>query len=187
MKLAEIIPLYKSGEHDEFGNYRPISLLMTLSKVLEKLVHNRTSKFLEDTKQITNLQHGFRKGHSTTTAAMSFIGDVIKNFEQGNFTLAFFIDLSKAFDTVSHHILLSKLNSYGIRGVANSWFKDYLCDRPMLVKVGDTKSDVKTVSHGVPQGSILGPLLFCIMINPPCTAYPASTDYNRISAQGYLN
>ena len=123
MKKADVVPLHKSKVEYECTNYRPISLLLTLSKLLEKLMYKRTYHFLEQTDQLYHSQYGFRKSHSCETAIMELVSSIIKGKDDGFYTLALFIDLSKAFDTVDYKILLDKLDKHGIRGVAKEWFR----------------------------------------------------------------
>ena len=131
MKLAEVVPLYKSKEHFLETNYRPISLLTTMSKVLEKIVYQRVYSFLQDTGQIYDNQYGFRANHSCEHAIGQVVGSLVKNMENRLYSVCILLDLSKAFDTIEHQILLSKLELYGIRGNALSWFKSYLTDRKL--------------------------------------------------------
>ena len=119
MKFADVVPLYKSKEHYLTNNYRPISLLITVSKLLEKVMYKRTYNFLTSTNQLYAGQYGFRKQHSCENAICELVSEVIKNQEQKRPTVGIFLDLSKAFDTLSHNILLQKLNKYGIRGKAS--------------------------------------------------------------------
>ena len=114
-------------------NYRPISLLITVSKILEKVVYVRVYNFLVETDQLYQSQYGFRSGHSCQNAISELVGTILKNQEENKLTIGVFIDLSKAFDTLSHDILLRKLHKYGIRGTALDWFKSYLSDRSMRV------------------------------------------------------
>ena len=170
MKHADVTPLYKSKEHYLVTNYRPISLLITISKILEKIVYTRTYSFLTTTNQLYQGQYGFRTGHSCQHAVSELIGNIQKNLEQGKISIGVFIDLSKAFDTLDHHILLKKLETYGIRGDVLAWFRSYLADRTIRVKLtndrGETiHSKCHSLEYGTPQGSCLGPLLFLIFIN----------------------
>ena len=126
MKMVDVVPLYKSKSEYECTNYRPISLILTISKLLEKLMYKRTYYFLEQTDQLYQSQYGFRKSHSCETAIMELASSIIKGKDDGFYTLALFIDLSKAFDTVDHNILLDKLDKYGIRGVAKELYRSYL-------------------------------------------------------------
>ena len=171
MKMADVVPLYKSKSEYECTNYRPISLLLTISKLLEKLMYKRTYYFLEQTDQLYQSQYGFRKSHSCETAIMELASSIIKGKDDGFYTLALFIDLSKAFDTVDHNILLDKLDKYGIRGVAKEWYRSYLTNRQMRVKccVSSTgrfeHSNYLPLTYGAPQGSCLGPLIFLLFTN----------------------
>ena len=170
MKAADVIPLYKTKEKYLVTNYRPISLLVTIFKILEKVVYSRTYNFLTDTDQLYQSQYGFRTGHSCQNAISELIGSILKNQEENKLTIGVFIDLSKAFDTLSYAILLKKLDKYGIRGTPLKWFESYLKERTMRVKVNSltepfTYSTYQQVSYGTPQGSCLGPLLFLVFIN----------------------
>ena len=171
MKKADVIPLYKAKDYQETNNYRPISLLLTISKLLEKIMYKRTYCFLEDSKQIYKSQYGFRTAHSCENAISELISEIIKGKQDGMYTLAVFLDLSKAFDSLEHDVLLNKLHKYGIRGVAYEWFKSYLTNRQMRVKCNVASSgrieysNYMTVTYGTPQGSCLGPLIFLIFTN----------------------
>ena len=165
MKIAEISPLFKSKERYIMNNYRPISLLLVISKILEKIYHSRVSKFMEKYNLFYESQYGFRAHRSTTLANCELVGKIVKASDANQLTGALLIDLSKAFDTIDHDILLKKLDYYGIRGVANDWLRSYLHDRKMYTKVNSTKSGVANCNIGCPQGSILGPWCFCTFIN----------------------
>ena len=125
----------------------------------------RFLSYLNKNNTLTDQQYGFREKHSTYQAIINLIDQISAELENKNFTIGIFIDLSKAFDTLDHEILLDKLNCYGIRGLANSWFQSYLSNRKQFVDIDGTKSNMANISCGVPQGSILGPLLFLIYIN----------------------
>ena len=169
MKDAEVVPLYKSKEKDLSVNYQPISLLITISKILEKIVYKRTYNFLDTHGQLYNSQYGFRSKHSCENAISELVGHVVKGHERKEHTAAIFLDLSKAFDTLDHSLLIKKLEIYGIRGISLNWFTSYLSNRRMRVKYAsngqEIYSDWKSVTHGTPQGSCLGPLLFLIFCN----------------------
>ena len=132
MKLADVSPLYKSKDQNECTNYRPTSLLLTISKLLEKIMYKRTYNFLEQTGQLYNSQYGFRTGHSCENAVSELLAEIIKGNQEGLYTVSMFLDLSKAFDTLEHEVLLKKLERYGIRGTANNWFRDYLTNRKKI-------------------------------------------------------
>ena len=165
LKLANILPLYKSEDPYSFNNYRPVSLLCVLSKVFEKVMYDRLLEFLEIHKLLFAGQFGFRKQHSSYMALMILIDKLISSLDKGEMVIGIFLDFSKAFDTVDHEILLQKLFHYGVRGCALDWFRSYLCGRKQYVTYNNVSSNTKSINCGVPQGSILGPLLFLIYIN----------------------
>ena len=171
MKQANTIPLYKTKSTEDCNNYRPISLLLTISKILEKLVYSRTVTYLDRHNLFYSSQYGFRKDHSCSDAIMELTSEILKNKEHGMHTASIFIDLSKAFDTLDSNILLLKMNRYGIRGTASNWFESYLKDRKLRVRcqAGTEKelacSSLYDVEYGTPQGSCLGPLLFLLFTN----------------------
>ena len=171
MKDADTVPLFKLKCKLDCNNYRPISLLITLSKLLEKKIYQRTIAFLEKHDILFSSQYGFRKKHSCSDATMELVSEILKNNENGIYTACVFLDLSKAFDTLDPSILLKKMHNYGIRGNANSWFKSYLSNRRLRVRCGTDNdpelsySSLYNVEYGTPQGSCLGPLLFLIFTN----------------------
>ena len=165
LKTAKVIPLHKKNEKFNPENYRPISLLSTMNKIMERLMHRRLISFLEKFKILYAYQFGFRKKHSTSLALIDIIDNILEDLESGNYVAGLFIDFSKAFDTVNHEILADKLHHYGIRGHALDWFRSYLCDRNQFTVVNGKSSNLKSIKCGVPQGSVLGPLLFLIYTN----------------------
>ena len=164
-KIAKVIPIFKSGDRSCMDNYRPISLLSVFSKILEKLVAARLLNFLNENKILSKWQFGFRSGHSTTHPMVHFLNKISESLNKKKHTVAIFCDLKKAFDTCNHTILLSKLKRYGISGIELEWFKSYLTGRKQFVNIKDRSSHLLEISLGVPQGSILGPLLFILYIN----------------------
>ena len=171
MKLAEVVPLYKNKEHYLESNYRPISLLTTISKILEKIMYRRVYSFLQDTGQIYSSQYGFRANHSCEHVVGQAVSSIVKGLENRHYVACVLLDLSKAFDTIDHKILLKKLELYGVRGIALNWFGSYLSNRKLRVKcrtVSDPTevvSDEQEVHYGTPQGSCLGPLIFLLFVN----------------------
>ena len=166
LKLAKVIPLFKNkGDCHLFDNYRPISLLPTISKIFEKVVHKQLYDYFTDNGLFYKSQYGYRKGHSTELAALELSDRISQYLDKGEIPIAIFLDLSKAFDTLDHKILLSKLEYYGIRGTELKWFESYLSNRFQYVVFENTKSKQSPLLTGVPQGSVLGPLLFLIYMN----------------------
>jgi len=165
LKISKVVPIFKKGSPLEPSNYRPISLLSNLEKIFEKLMYSRLSNFLDKYKVLYSRQYGFRKSHSTTHTILNIIERIRQNLDKGQFACGTFVDLQKAFDTVDHAILCKKLNHYGIRGVANKWFQSYLSSRYQFVSITGINSVLRLIEYGVPQGSVLGPLLFLIYIN----------------------
>ena len=165
LKIAKITPIFKKGDPHLTDNYRPISLLPVISKILEKVVFLQVYDYFVKNKLLYDSQYGFRKYHSTEFAALEFTDKIITNLDQSKLPIAIFLDLSKAFDTIDHSILIHKLHYYGIQGTSLNWFKSYLDNRQQFVQFNDSKSSYSTITTGVPQGSILGPLLFIIYMN----------------------
>ena len=166
-KCARIVPIFKSGNHSEFTNYRPISLLSSFSKLLEKLVAHQMFRYLNKYDILYNYQFGFRPKHDTNQPIIHLLDRIYTGLNKDipEYTLGIFLDLKKAFDTVDHDILLEKLKHYGFKNISNLWFKNYLSDRTQFVSINDHNSSTTTINCGVPQGSVLGPLLFLLYIN----------------------
>ena len=165
LKTAKVIPIFKKEDPACITNYRPISLLSSFSKILERIVYNRIYDFFTNNNLFNPDQYGFRKLHSTDLALAQFYDRVSTALANHEHVIGVFMDLSKAFDTLDHAILLSKLQHYGIRGVPLEWFSSYLSNRKQFTCYENTNSDTLSITCGVPQGSILGPLLFLIYIN----------------------
>ena len=170
MKLAEVTPLYKGKASDNVINYRPISLLVTISKVIEKLIYKRMIKYIEKYELLYDSQYGFRSKRSCEHAILELVRNTLDSKNAKHYSCALFLDLSKAFDTLNHDILLDKLDKYGIRGICNTWFRSYLKDRKLQCKINTAenrivKSDSFNISYGTAQGSCLGPLLFILFTN----------------------
>ena len=171
-KIAKVIPIFKKDDICKVSNYRPISLLSIFNKLLEKIVYKRVYNFFEKNNILHKFQFGFRKNHSTSLALLDVIDSCYKNLDVNNIVVGIFCDLQKAFDTVNHSILLSKLYSYGIRGMMFNWLKDYLHNRKQFTVVNNVSSTIDYVTCGVPQGSVLGPLLFLVYMNDIHNAVP---------------
>ena len=164
-KRAKVTPIYKTGDKSDVSNYRPISVLPITSKIIERAVHEQLYNYISSTNNLSSAQSGFRSNHSTTTTLLDVQDFILKNMDEGYATGAIFLDLKKAFDTVNHEILIDKLCNYGIKGNELSWFKSYLSNRSQVVNINSNLSEPKNINIGVPQGSILGPLLFIIFVN----------------------
>jgi len=165
LKIGKVIPIHKGKDTEDPNNYRPITLLNGINKIIEKIIYNRIYTFLEKKSVFHNYQFGFRNNHSTTLALINTIEAIRQSMENRDFTLGIFLDLTKAFDLVNHEILKHKLYRYGIRGPAATLIKSYLENRKQYVQIGQYKSKLKDVKMGVPQGSVLAPLFFLVYIN----------------------
>lgn len=165
LKIASVIPIFKKGDRENIKNYRPISLLPIFSKIIEKAISLQISQYFESNKLFNPFQFGFRRGLSTSDAIVEFVNFAIDCFEKGSYQLSMFLDLAKAFDCVDHTILLKKLEMYNFDRTSLKLVESYLTNRYQVVKIRGVMSSKKLLSLGVPQGSILGPLLFLIFIN----------------------
>lgn len=164
-KKAIITPLYKKGDRKTPGNYRPISLISSVSKVFEKILCARIQNYLTKHNVVSSSQFGFQKNKSAQDAIAELTGGVYASLDAGKCSACVFIDLAKAFDTVSHPLLLQSLEEIGVRGTPLKLFRSYLKDREQMVKVNGVLSDVRMIKYGVPQGTVLGPLLFILYVN----------------------
>ena len=162
LKIAKVMGAFKAGDENEFGNYRPISVLPCFSKILERIMYKRLYNHLLNQNILYRKQFGFQQGHSTEHAILQLIDQINDNLEKNYFTLGVFIDLSKPFDTVYHQILISKLKNYGIEGNNLNWFKNNLLNRKQYLNLNKYETSFGSIKCGVPQGPILGPLLSLI-------------------------
>ena len=165
LKIANVVIIFKSGDDMVFSNYRPVSVLPIFSKLLERLVCNRLIKFINYSKLLYDYQFGFQRGKSTQLAVMMLVDKINEALDNKECVIGILLDFSKAFDTVDHEILLPKLEKYGIQGTELQWLNDDLSNRRQYVTYSNYKSSFGTITCGVPQGSILGPLLFLMYIN----------------------
>ena len=164
-KITKLKPLHKKGSKTSPEHFRPISLLPLTSKVIERIVYDQVDNFLLQNNVLYNYQSGLRKNHSTDLC-LSFLNDkILKGFDKGFFMGMILIDLQKAFDTISHEILLGKLHAIGFSKRTVAWFKSYLSGRAFKVYINSHFSDLSKIYCGVPQGSVLGPLLFLLYVN----------------------
>lgn len=168
-KLAKVIPVYKSGVKEDVNNYRPISLISAVAKVFERIVYDQLYEYVSKNNLLSNAQSGFRPSHSSATALLDATIEWFNNMDQGRLNSVVYLDLAKAFDTVDHDILIHKLSLYGVCDSSLNWFKSYITNRVQRCIVNGHLSEQRSLKCGVPQGSILGPLLFLIYINDlPC-------------------
>lgn len=177
LKIAQIIPIYKSADKQDCTNYRPISILSTFSKIFEKMINTRIYDYLEKFELLYKHQYAFRRGHSTNLALSALCNELVLNTDKGLLSCCISLDLSKAFDTVNHNILISKMEkNFGIRGLPLQLFQSYLNNRFQYTIINGEKSTLRPVRCGIPQGSTLGTLLFLMHINdlPLATSFKVS-------------
>ena len=165
LKIAKVTPIYKKDDKKIITNYRPISVLPVVSKVFETVIHEQLSDYFLSNNLFSAQQYGFRKNSSAELAALELIDRLLAQLKNHKIPINFYIDLTKAFDSLNHDILLDKLSYYGVNGTAKTLLKSYLSDRKQYVKIDEVKSSIQSIKTGVPQGSIVGPLLFNIFIN----------------------
>lgn len=165
LKTAKVIPVYKSGDRNLPDSYRPISVLSSINTTLEKLISSQLRRFLGEQNVLCPQQHGFVANRSTSTAVSMLTQYINSALHENNIAIAVFLDIRKAFDAISHSILLEKMHSYGIKGNSLDFFSSYLSARKQKVVIGDIKSSYGYIKCGVPQGSVLGPILFSLYIN----------------------
>ena len=165
LKTAKVIPVYKKNDKTLLKNYRPISVLPVVSKIIENVMHNQMMDYFTSNELFSSQQYGFRPIRSTELAALELMDRNIDNMNQNFSPINIYIDLCKAFDCLDHAILLSKLKYYGLNDNAIKLLKNYLSDRDQYVQLGDFKSQYHNISCGIPQGSVMGSLLFNIVIN----------------------
>ena len=180
LKVGRISPIYKKDAKNNIKNYRPISTLPVFEKIFEKILYSRIYDYVTSKNIISETQFGFRKLHSTSHAIHHSVNSIKKSHSNSKHVIGVFIDLSKAFNTIDHKTLLCKLYNYGIRGIPHDLIKSYLSNRKQYVKIGTQESNKLVVKYGVPQGCVLGPLLFLLYINDLKNAISSKENYEII-------
>ena len=171
LKISKVLPLHKANDKMSLTNYRPIALLPSISKIFECVLLEQLTNHFTDNNLLSPQQYGFRTKHSTELAALNLVDHLTYKLDTGKIPINIYIDLSKAFDTLIHDILLDKMSFYGVNGVAKKLLKSYLTQRQQIVEYNGSQSDSLEIKTGIPQGSVLGPFLFSVYINdlPLCT------------------
>ena len=187
MKKANVKPIHKKNCQNDPANYRPISILPVLSKVFERSAVDQLVKYLEQNNLLSGCQHAYRKGHSTVTCLAETTNTIYKCLDDGHIAGMAIMDLSKAFDSICHKLLLNKLSKIGLHGNIVRWIESYLQRRTQKTAFKQFKSDESIVTSGVPQGSILGPILFLVFTNYLISAFPEDTVVSYADANNLLS
>ncbi|CAH2093523.1 unnamed protein product [Euphydryas editha] len=165
LKTAIIRPIFKRGSHRDYTNYRPMAILSTINKIFEKVVMKQIGEFLDKHSVLTSSQHGFRSNKNTATALSEFSDDVNNAFNNRDMVVVLYIDFKKAFDTLEHECLLQAMEECGIRGPVNAWFRNYLENRKIVVRINGVDSNTGKIKYGVPTGSVFGPIGYTMHVN----------------------